>query len=171
MTQGAGVTVTRRMSNDGKSTYEEIALVVPLAAKVTLGHGIDAAMLAKAEAAVAEMAADYHVWAAEDLARMREAAVALRELPSVERGRALYAVAHDVKGQGGSFGYPLITRIATCLCRLLYRRESFDSRHLDAVDAHLDALAVVIGQRLAGEQKGAGAALAGQLELLVGAIA
>jgi hypothetical protein len=171
MTQGAGVTVTLRVSNDGKSTYEEIAPVMPLAAKVTLGHGIDAAMLAKAEAAVADMAADYHVWAAEDLARLRDAAAALRALPSAERGCALYAAAHDVKGQGGSFGYPLVTRIAASLCRLLYRREGFDSRHLDAVDAHLDALGVVIGQRLAGEQKGAGAALAGQLELLVGAIA
>jgi hypothetical protein len=165
-----GVTVTQRVSSDGKSTYDETRPAQPLAAKVTWGNGIDAAMLAKAEAAMAAMAVEYHLWAAEDLARVRKAGAELHAAPSAERGGALYALSHDMKGQGGSFGYPVVTRLAASLCRLLHQRSTFSTRHLAAVDAHLDALAVVIGQRLAGQHTAA-CALADELEALVGAIA
>jgi hypothetical protein len=163
----AGVRVTRRISADGKSTYEEIEPLVPLAAKVVLGDGFDADMLARAEAAVAELAAAYPEWATQDLLQMREAAAALRASPSAEQGHALYLLAHDMKGQGGSFGYPLISTIAGSLCRLVHRRAAFDARHLAAIDAHLDAAGTVLAQRMAGEQPEASAALAEGLQMLV----
>lgn len=126
----SGVRVTRRPSADGKSTYEEIEPLVPLAAKVTLGRGFDAEVLARAEAVVTEMAAGFPDWASEDLIRMREAAMALRAAPTAEHGEALYVLAHDMKGQRGSFGYPMISAIAGSLCRLLHRRATFGPRHL-----------------------------------------
>lgn len=162
-----GVRITRRVSVDGKSIYEEIEPLVPLAAKVKLGDGIDAEMLARAEAAVAEMAAGYPDWATQDLMQMREAAAALRAVPSAEQGYALYVLAHDMKGQGGSFGYPLISIIAGTLCRLLHRRTVFEPRHLAAIEAHLDAAGAVLAQRMAGDQVEAGAVLTAELQTLV----
>ena len=41
---------------------------------------------------------------------------------------SLHELAHDAKGQGGSFGYPLATLIAASLCRLLHERSLFDQR-------------------------------------------
>lgn len=161
------VRITRRLSVDGKSTYEEIEPLVPLAAKVTLGDGIDAEMLARAEAAVAEMAAGYPEWATQDLAQLREAAATLRASPTAEQGYALYVLVHDMKGQGGSFGYPLISAIAGSLCRLLHRRTAFGPRHFAAIDAHLDAAGSVLAQRMAGDQAAAGAVLTAELQTLV----
>src|SRR5258708_32088669 len=88
----------------------------PLSAKVTLGRGIDQEQLARAEAAVAALAVDYVAWATRDLAAMRDIAASLAAAADVDR---LYAISHDVKGQGGSFGYPLVTAIAGSLCRFL----------------------------------------------------
>jgi hypothetical protein len=162
-----GVRVTQRVSADGKSTYEEIEPLVPLAAKVTLGDGIDADMLARAEAAVAEMAAGFPDWATQDLLQMREVAATLRAHRSAEQGQALYVLAHDMKGQGGSFGYPLISTIAGSLCRLLHRRTAFEPRHLAAIDAHLDAAGTVLARRMSGDQGPAGATLTTELQTLV----
>jgi len=36
----------------------------------------------------------------------------------------IYTVSHNFKGQGSSFGYPLITRTGASLCRLLKSRQS-----------------------------------------------
>ena len=167
----SGVRITQRVSADGRSTYEEIEPLVPLAAKVVLGEGIDAEMLARAEAAVAELAAGYPDWASQDLEQMRAAVAALRAAPTPEQARAFYLLAHDVKGQGGSFGYPLISTIAGSLCRLLHQRTLFGPRHFAAIDAHLDAIGTVLAQRMAGDQPEATAGLAAELQVLVAKLA
>ena len=165
------VRITVKPSADGRSTYEEIEPQVPLAAKVKLGSGIDAGMLAAAQAAVTEMAQDYPGWAAADLDRMRAAAAELRRSGTPEAAHALHALAHDAKGQGGSFGYPLTTLIAGLLCRLLHQRGLFDARVHAAVDAHLDAFGLVLAQRMAGPQAAWSARLGEELGGLVARLA
>lgn len=126
--------------------------------------------LARAEAAVARLAADYPNWALSDLARARAAAAALSQGTAAEAAAALAAlraVAHDMKGQGGAFGYPLVTRFAQSLGRLAAGLAvPPDAASLAAVEAHLDALALVLERRIAGEGGAAGRRLAERLETL-----
>jgi len=166
------VKVTIKVSADGKSTYEEIEPLVPLSAKVKLGPtGIDGAMLAAAEAAAAEMAVEFPAWAATDVQRMRAAAAELRVAEFPEAVQPIITVAHDLKGQGGSFGYPLVTLVAGSLCRLLERRTRFEPKTLAAIDAHLDALGVILAQRLSGPQVDMVQRLGAQLDGLVSHLA
>lgn len=74
--------------------------------------GIDPVALARAEAALAALADNYLAWAEADVARLRAALDPFQ--PDL-----LFAIAHDVKGQAGTFGFPLITELANRLCRLL----------------------------------------------------
>ena len=168
----SAVVVTHRRSADGKHSYEEIVPATPLAAKVTLGRGIDQENLARAEAAVAALAVDYLVWAEQDVSRMREMTGGLAARPDRAAIDRLYAAAHDVKGQGGSFGYPLVTAIGSSLCRALKHLQAVDARALAAIEAHLDAITLVLTQRLVGMQGERGAGLVGQLtravDLVVG---
>lgn len=68
--------------------------------------------LARAEAALAALSGDFRAWVEADLARLRAA------LDPFQPAR-LFAIAHDIKGQAGTFGYPVATELANRLCRLI----------------------------------------------------
>ena len=107
--------------------------------------------IADAERAVALLARDYLVWASEDLIKMRLALLAGRR-------DDLFQFAHDMKGQGGSFGFPLLTQIAEKLCRSLERGTA-----LVALTPYLDAVETILQAPLRGEGGEAGAALLAEL--------
>src|SRR3546814_19092568 len=64
----------------------------------------------------------------------------------------VHRVAHDMRGQGGSFGYPLVTRIAASLCRFVEMRgKDAGEAEMVVLRHHLAALRDVIGRRAEGE--------------------
>jgi chemotaxis protein histidine kinase CheA len=123
--------------------------------------------LARAEAAVANLAQDYASWALADVAKARAALVAAIDDPA---GRApyveaLFRVGHDLKGQGTSFGFPLVTKIGHSLCALTRDRErQYDSKHLDLAKSHLDAIDLILTKGIKGEGGKVGAELVAKLE-------
>lgn len=52
---------------------------------------------------------------------------------------AAYRVAHDMKGQGATFGYALITDIGASLCELTYNRVEATAAEVRAMLAHVAA--------------------------------
>lgn len=126
-----------------------------------------AAVLARAQAAVEDLAKDYTTWARADVDRGRKALEAALA-DSAQRARHvedLFRVAHDLKGQGTSFGYPLVTRIADSLCRLTRDRKlSYEDRHLDLAKSHLDAAQLVLTKEIKGEGGQIGAELCAKLQ-------
>src|SRR3546814_9188911 len=87
-------------------------------------HHSHAEAMVRAEAAVAALRVDYLRWVEEDLAKL-DAALSMAARDAAQRDAALqdvHRVAHDMRGQGGSFGYPLVTRIAASLCRFVEMR-------------------------------------------------
>src|SRR3546814_7041237 len=73
-------------------------------------HHSHAEAMARAEAAVAALRVDYLRWVEEDLAKL-DAALSMAARDAAQRDAALqdvHRVAHDMRGQGGSFGYPLV---------------------------------------------------------------
>src|SRR5687768_449769 len=124
-------------------------------------------VLARAEAAIADLAKDYSGWALADVARGRTVldaanADAANRAIHVE---ALFRVGHDLKGQGSSFGYPLITKLGHSLCALTRdRARDYDARHLDLAKSHLDAMHLVLTKEIKGEGGKVGADLIAKLE-------
>lgn len=139
--------------------------------KLKVGSGgVDPQSIARAEAAVAELANSYLDWALEDLASLQKHLAAARAEPE-EAGRhvqALFQTAHDMKGQGATFDYPLVTQIAKYLCHYVEGRLDRDSQpDLAVIAAHVDALAVILRQRMSGDGGAVGQKLSKELETLV----
>ena len=127
------------------------------------------AVLARAQAAVADLAKSYGPSTIADLDRCAALLQTARadagaRAPSVKE---LYGIAHNIKGQGSSFGYPLVTRIGHSLCTLVRQEREFSDSDLGVVQAHLDALRLILAKDIKGEGGEVGAKLAARLENMV----
>lgn len=111
---------------------------------------------------VANMGGRYLDWAKADIAKLRAVLAEARALPGEGRAsfvRPIFAVAHDIKGQGGSFGYALMTFLGDGLCRFVEAQARLDDNTLTRMDDYADAMETVIKRRLAGDGGADGAAL------------
>ncbi len=79
----------------------------------------------------------------------------------------IYSVSHDLKGQGSSFGYPLITRTGASLCRLLKGRQSASEGEMALVETHLATMETIFEIGLTGSSVAIANALIARLEALV----
>jgi hypothetical protein len=128
-----------------------------------------AAVLARAEAAVADLAKSYVPNTIADIDACAALLKTAREVPERRAGtvKDLYNVAHNIKGQGGSFGFPLVTRIGHSLCTLVRQERPFTDADLNVVQAHLDALRLILSKDIKGEGGEVGGRLAARLENMV----
>lgn len=111
------------------------------------------AALARAEAAVKALARDYLTWAKADLDLCHKHLAAAKNEPALreEHITALFGVAHNMKGQGSSFGYPLITRLGESLCLLTRRARAFSDVELALMTTHLELMSDILAQEASGE--------------------
>ncbi len=72
-------------------------------------------------------------------------------------------IAHNLKGQGASFGYPLITSIAQSLLNLLRGQEKSDPRAIKIAAAHVNALRTILDKDIQGSAGPRGEALVKRL--------
>jgi len=124
--------------------------------------------LARAEEATTALRANYTEWARIDVDHTQALLDAAKKGPEGRREQLdlLYAAMHNIKGQGTSFGYPLVTRIGQSLCRLVAPGRALDEAGLSVAQAHLDALKLVLSQKIAGKGGEVGDKLAAKLESL-----
>lgn len=127
------------------------------------------AVLARAQAAVADLAKNYAPSTLGDLDRCAGFLKTAREMPEQRASavKELYGIAHNIKGQGSSFGYPLVTRIGHSLCTLARQERVFTDADLGVIQAHLDALRLILTKDIKGEGGEVGNKLATRLESMV----
>jgi len=128
--------------------------------------------IAAAEAAVAELAQDYAQRASEQVAELDGAFAAL---PAAAHPRAaieaLFTMSHNIRGEGGTFGFPLATAVAASLCSILEGRNRADETLLEAIAVHIDSLKLVVSTPIAGDGGAQGAELMAGLRKVSLAIA
>ncbi len=114
---------------------------------------VDMSALAKAEEVIANLADDYLDWVREDFERLEAAFEKFKagDGSDADNIEALFQIAHDMKGQGGSFGYDLMTAIGDHLCRLLETLDKSGPREQMMIRVHIDAMRVVITKQLKGD--------------------
>ncbi|HEV7228935.1 Hpt domain-containing protein [Brevundimonas sp.] len=135
--------------------------------KVGGGFGaIDARAIAKAEEALAAMAGQFSQWLQDELDKLEAARAAIKAQGlTAETAEQLYFRAHDLKGLGGTYQYPLVTRIAGSLCKLLDDANKRLSAPMILVDAHIDAIKAVVRDRIQTDEHPVGKALVEALEV------
>ena len=142
-----------------------------LKSKVGIGGpgAVDPETLARAEKVIADLADNYLEWAHEDMAKLQGA---LKELVSEggdqkEKIAKVFQISHDMKGQGGSFGYDLITTIGNGLCRYLENREEVGPAEIEAIKLHVGSMQVVLTNGIKGEGGEIGTQLLSGLEQVI----
>jgi hypothetical protein len=114
---------------------------------------IDLEALERAEKVIASMANSYLDSVADDLRNIDEAFEKL-EAASGDRKEELMGVfqtALILKGQGGSFGYDLMTTIGNELCRLIEKLDKAGPKEVEAIKLHIDSMKLVIGNDIKGD--------------------
>ena len=126
--------------------------------KVGVGAGsgsatIDPALIESAEAQISEMGEDYAEWVREsvaELARQHRLAVD-RPDAAPSRYRAINKLALELSGQGGMFGYPLVTEFGASLYLCTGGSPRITDNHLALVKAHIDGIRAVINDKVSGD--------------------
>lgn len=160
------------MTDDKKPAAGHQIITPPqtLQSKVEKGGpgSVDLDAIARAEAVIANLADDYLDWVREDFVRLEAAYETLKTGGDNKANiDALFQIAHDMKGQGGSFGYDLMTAIGDHLCRLVEDLEKVGPRELVMIRVHIDAMRVVITKALKGDGGNEGRQLLMGLSLVV----
>jgi len=140
------------------SDDESVKVITPpntLKSRVREGGpgSVDLAALERAEAVIADLADSYLEWVEEDLEKIRRAHDALSanmDNPA-EYVDAVFQIAHDMKGQGGSFGYDLMTILGNDLCRFIEGKQAVTKTDLNVISLYIDTMKIVISKRMSGD--------------------
>lgn len=109
--------------------------------------------LEKAEQALSKMSEDYPDWVSSIVVKLQEQHGRCVDSPEMRREcfEEINHMAHDMKGQGGTFGYPLITNFADSLYGFTIQRPGeITDNQIELVKGHLDAMRAVIRGRVSG---------------------
>ena len=129
---------------------------------------IDPAAIAKAEAALKSLSGNFSQWLNDEVAKLDAARGVVRnDGVTPETMESLYLRAHDLKGLGTTYGYPLITRIAGLLCRLIDDKEKRLTAPMSLIDAHIDAIKAAVRDDIKAEDHPVGRMLVQELETRV----
>jgi hypothetical protein len=130
----------------------------------------DEAALKRAEAALASLSSEFQGWMEEEVTKLVEARDAARAAGwddvSLDR---LFGCAHDAKGLGATYEYPLVTRLAGSLCRLIETPAGKDvaRKAPRLVDAHVEAIRATVRDKIKELNHPVARALLGELETQV----
>ena len=137
----------------------------PNVLKAKMGNGkMDLSAVERAERALADLQGEFAGWMSQDVNRLVEAGAAYAKQRDVETLCNIYRAAHDLKGHGTTFGYPLISRIATSLCTLTDDTAYGLPLPPTLIDAHIDAIKVMVRDEVRDPSQQTATALAAELE-------
>ncbi len=111
---------------------------------------IDMDAIERAERALRTLSAEFSGWMEQDVFRLLEARDEYeRHGPRNGRLDAIYRVAHDIKGNGTTFGYPFAAQVAEALC-LILKVEPITDVPLILINQMVDAIRAIVRQRATG---------------------
>lgn len=117
------------------------------------GNSVDD-MLLEAEAAVAELAKNFTTWVQDDIKAALDALNRAKQNQAGNNGEIeeIFSICHNIKGQAGSFGYDLMTKIGGELCDLIRdRKAAAEADLLKAIEGHLSALKFLAARGIDGD--------------------
>ena len=120
---------------------------------------VNLAILDAAERGIGEAKGAFMLAVGDDLAKLA-AYVDMALSDAANRAahiEALYLKTSEIKGQGASFGYPLLTTIGAQLCRFIETAgNKLSDAQVGVVKIHVETLRLVIQQKMEGEGGPAG---------------
>lgn len=130
----------------------------------------DLEALKKAEAEFEKLAEEYPDWVQDSLAALSEEWTGAASCSPKERAphfSKINDLAHEMRGQGGTFGYPLISAFGKSLFSFTGPQAGRSDNHMEIIKAHIDAMKAVIGGRVEGDGGETGRQLEKALEAAI----
>ena len=131
------------------------------------GGTISPEVLEKALAEMKKAEDEYPEWVKKTLLELVEELNSAKAKPEAERTKhfkRVGAIAHELKGQGGTFGYPLVSAIGKSLNDFTQRDVLVTNNHLEILKAHIDTMRAVINGHVSGDGGAIGKELIVSLE-------
>jgi HPt (histidine-containing phosphotransfer) domain-containing protein len=101
--------------------------------------------VARAEAALAQLAVEFSAWMDAECERLDLVRRKVKAGGFSKATRdALFHAAHDIKGEAATFGYPMAAEPAESLCRLIEHTPEMARIPLELVDQHVDAVRAIV---------------------------
>jgi len=120
--------------------------------------------VARAEAALAQIAGEFCAWMDAECERLDAARRQVRKVGLAGMsGEELFRAAHDIKGEAATFGFPQAGEVADSLCRLIEHSPDATRVPLRLVDQHVDAVRAIMREASAPEAEKTAARLATRL--------
>jgi chemotaxis protein histidine kinase CheA len=121
-----------------------------------------------AEAALVELSAQFGIWMEDECAELDKARHLLHAEGFTEAARQrLFRDAHDIKGHGATFGFPIAAEVADSLCRLIEPGVDVSPAPLTLIDQCVDAVRAIIREHDRADADRTAAELAESLRTLV----
>ncbi|TAH33115.1 MAG: hypothetical protein EYC62_07345 [Alphaproteobacteria bacterium] len=115
---------------------------------------IDPDIISRAEKKVEEISKSYTESASDELAELQEAFVQCSGAEGDAQApyiRKINRLVHELRGQGSSFGYPLLTEFATFLFDFTDGLKTASKPQLEIIKAHIDTMQIVVIQKINGD--------------------
>jgi CheY-like chemotaxis protein len=128
---------------------------------------IDPKLLKAAEKHLKSMSDDYTDWVKGNLAQLKMNYEQLVEKPKNpwKYVQNIHNISHELRGQGQTFGYDLITTFSNSLCDFTEAKNmDIDDRLLDLIKAHMQGIQTVIRENIEGQGGALGKELLATLE-------
>jgi|TARA_B100002003_G_C13912103_1_gene443827 hypothetical protein len=115
--------------------------------------GISIEAIKAAEAEFQKMSEDYPDWVQSLVEELMDSYRRCIDTPELrhEKMAVIHDIAHDMKGQGGTFGYPLITDFGESLYKCTHKSEQCSDNLVGLIKAHIDGMKAVINGRISGD--------------------
>jgi hypothetical protein len=130
-------------------TYGDYEMITPdtshLRKTVGPGQPSDPDPVASAEAALAQLSGEFSTWMVDECERLDAARQRVKQRGlNADTQQELFLAAHDIKGDGHTFGFPEVAPAAESLCRLLEHSPTLKRIPLAIIDQHVDAVRAIV---------------------------
>jgi chemotaxis protein histidine kinase CheA len=128
---------------------------------------VDPNALARAEAALKSLSGQFQSWMEDEVNKLEAARAEAKAQGFTDKAlQGVFAAAHDAKGMGTTYEYPLVTRLAGSLCKLLDTEatRALAQKTPGLVEAHVDAIKAAVRDQIKTDEHPVGRVLANELE-------
>ena len=103
---------------------------------------------------ITDMSKQYVDWTQADITKLKNALKMAQTLTGKDLDAFirsdLYPTLHDIKGQGTTFGYPLMTALGTHACAIVKENQNLTATHLAQIAQDISDMHLVLEHQLTG---------------------
>ena len=151
-----------------KSNSDVEMISAPNLLQVKIGGPIgtgDLHLIEKADEALKDMRSSFSQWLEEEVDKLEMAAAKAKDAGlNTDEGENLFIRAHDLRGLGTTYEFPIITRLASSMTKLIDIKEKRDKASMGLVMAHVGAIRAALSQNIRDSDDLVAGELAAELE-------